>query len=49
MPVYPNEVLDQLIELLKLDEDLAKKCYRITITLTVGGLVQINYETHEGN
>jgi hypothetical protein len=48
MPTYPNEILNELIELLKLDEELAKKCYRITITLTVGDFVQINYETHGG-
>jgi hypothetical protein len=46
MPIYPNSVLNELIKLLKLDEEMVKKCYQITVTLTVGDLIKINYETH---
>ena len=47
MGITPNQVLPQLIELLNLSEELAHKSFRITITLTVGDLVQVNYETHQ--
>ena len=49
MGITPNQVLPKLIELLNMNEELANESFRITITLTVGNLVQVNYETHQRN
>lgn len=44
-PVYTHDVLDELIKLLSLRRSIVDISSQITITLSVGDVVRVTYET----